>query len=145
MENLLTRINADLQAAMKSQAEFRLGVLRMMKSKILYVNARGDLPEAELVKIITKYSKELKDGIEEFRKVNRPDDVARIEKELQIVLEYLPKQLAPEEVKNLVTAVIASVGATSIKEMGKVMKEVTTRQPGIDGKLVNQFVRELLK
>jgi len=46
MENLLTRINADLQAAMKSQAEFRLGVLRMMKSKILYVNARGDLPEA---------------------------------------------------------------------------------------------------
>jgi len=87
----------------------------------------------------------LKDGIEEFRKVNRPDDVARIEKELQIVLEYLPKQLAPEEVKNLVTAVIASVGATSIKEMGKVMKEVTTRQPGIDGKLVNQFVRELLK
>ncbi|MDD5594601.1 MAG: GatB/YqeY domain-containing protein, partial [Candidatus Margulisbacteria bacterium] len=68
---LLNKINQDLQAAMKAKDELRLSVLRMMKSKILYVNARGDLPDAEVIKILTKYGKDIKESIEEFKKVGR--------------------------------------------------------------------------
>ncbi len=142
---LFQKINDQLKNAMKNKDELRLSTLRMVKRKILYVNAKGDLPDLEITKIIKKYSKELKESIEEFKKVERAKEVERHEKELAIVSEYLPKELSPEEVKKIVQQTIQEIGATSIKEMGKVMKAVLEKQPGIDGKVVNQFVRELLK
>lgn len=142
---LLNKINSDLHTAMKAKDEVRLSVLRMMKSKILYVNARGDLPDAELIKILTKYGKDIKESIEEFKKVGRTAEVEASQKELAIVREYLPQELSAEEIKALVQKTIAELGAVSIKEMGKVMKEVTAKNPGIDGKLVSQYVREILK
>ena len=142
---LLNKINTDLQAAMKNKDELKLSVLRMMKSKVLYVNARGDLPEAEVIKIVTKYGKDLKETIEEYTKIGRTVEVARARQELAVVLSYLPKELTPEEIKAAVKQAIGALGATSIKEMGNVMKKVTGEHPGIDGKLVSQFVRELLK
>jgi uncharacterized protein YqeY len=142
---LFSKINSDLQKALKGKEELRLSVLRMMKSKILYVNARGDLDDAELIKIITKYAKELKESIEEFNKVGRNADADTVKKELAVVSEYLPQELSSEEIKALVQTVIQEMGATSIKEMGNVMKAVLAKQPGIDGKMVNLFVRELLK
>jgi len=145
MSELLDKINKDLQAAMKAKAEQKLSVLRMMKSKVLNVNARGDLPEAEVIKIVTKYGKELKDSIEEFKKVAREADAGRVEQELKIVQEYLPKELSSDEIKALVQQVIAETGAASIKDMGNVMKAMKEKAPGADGKIVNQFVREFLK
>lgn len=142
---LLNKINDDLQAAMKAKDEFRLNVLRMMKSKVLYVNARGDLPDAEIIKILTKYGKELKEAIEEFKKVGRTDEAETTQKELAIVQAYLPKELSADEIKAVVQKTIGELGAASIKEMGRVMKEVTAKNPGLDGKLVSQFVREILK
>jgi hypothetical protein len=145
MSELLAKINDDLKTAMKAKAELRLSVLRMMKSKVLYVNARGDLPDAEIVKIINKYGKDLKESIEEFKKVGRTVEVEVAQKELAIVQEYLPKELSADEVKALVQQVIQETGASSIKEMGNVMKAVLAKQPSADGKLVSQFVREILK
>ena len=142
---LFSKINTALQKALKEREALRLSVLRMIKSKILYVNARGDMDDAELIKIISKYGKELKESIEEFIKVGRSTEVDTVKKELAIVSEYLPQELSPEEIKSLVQAVIQEMGASSIKEMGNVMKAVLVKQPGIDGKMVNQFVRELLK
>ena len=142
---IFKRINADLAKAMKEKQEERLSVLRMMKSKVLYVNARGDLPDAEVIKIVNKYAKELKESIEEFGKVGRSADAAKFAKELEIVKEYLPKELSPDEVKKIVQQVVAELGAASIKEMGNVMKGVMAKAPGADGKLVSQFVREILK
>jgi len=142
---LFSKINTALQKALKDRDALRLGVLRMVKSKILYVNARGELEDAEIIKIITKYSKELKESIEEFIKVGRTADAETVKKELAIVSEYLPKELSPDEIKSLVQTVIQELGASTLKEMGNVMKAVMAKQPGIDGKLVNQFVRELLK
>ena len=142
---MFNKINDELKTALKHKDELRLSVLRMMKSKILYVNARGDLPEAEIIKIITKYSKEIKESIEEFKKVGRTEDAAKAEKELVIVQEFLPKELSADEVKAAVQQAISATGATSIKEMGNVMKEVLAKHPGIDGKIVSQFVREILK
>jgi uncharacterized protein YqeY len=142
---LFDRINNDLKQAMKARDELRLSVLRMMKSKVLYVNARGDLPDAEVIKIINKYGKDIKESIEEFQKVGRTAEVSRSEQELKIVQEYLPKELSPDEIKSLVQQAVAELGATSVKELGNVMKAVMAKSPGIDGKLVNQFVREVLK
>jgi uncharacterized protein YqeY len=142
---LFNKINQELKSALKNKDELRLSTLRMMKSKILYVNAKGDLPDAEITKILKKYSKELKESVEEFKKVGRTEEAQRHEKELAIVSGFLPKELSPEEIKKTVEEVIKETGATSIKEMGKVMKGVLAKHPGIDGKTVNQFVRELLK
>jgi len=142
---LFNKINQELKNALKSKNELRLSTLRMMKSKVLYVNAKGDLPDAEITKILKKYSKELKESIEEFKKVERPAEVERHEKELAIVSEFLPKELSPEEIKKAVEQAVKDTGAASIKELGKVMKEVLAKHPGIDGKTVNQFVREILK
>jgi uncharacterized protein YqeY len=142
---LFNKINQELKNALKNKDELRLSTLRMMKSKVLYVNPKGDLPDMEILKILKKYAKTLKEAIEEFKKVGRSEEVERHEKELAIVSEYLPKELSPEEVKKIVQQAIQETGAASIKETGKVMKEVLGKHPGIDGKTVNQFVRELLK
>lgn len=145
MNELFSKINSDLMRAMKEKNEFRLSTLRMMKSKILYVNARGDLPEGEIIKILIKFGKELKEAIEESKKVGRGDVAESAEKELKIVEEYLPEQLSEEEIRSAVQSTISALGATSIKDMGKVIKEVMAKHPGIDGKSVNQFAKEILK
>ncbi|PIS31084.1 hypothetical protein COT42_01950 [Candidatus Saganbacteria bacterium CG08_land_8_20_14_0_20_45_16] len=141
---LFNKINEELKNAMKAKDELRLSVLRMVKSKILYVNARGDLSEPEITKIIKKYSKELNESSEEYRKASREDEVAKIEDELKIIEEFLPKELSPAEIKELVEKTIKDVGATSIKDMGKVMKELS-QNPAVDGKLASQLVRKILK
>ena len=117
----------------------------MMKSKILYVNARGDIPDAEAIKILTKYAKELAEAAEEAKKVGRLPDAEKSEKELKVVSEYLPKQISADEIKKAVESAIKELNASSIKEMGSVMKAVLAKHPGVDGKMVNQFVREILK
>ncbi|KAF0135071.1 MAG: hypothetical protein FD145_209 [Candidatus Saganbacteria bacterium] len=88
-KTILPGISNDIAKAMKEKEELRLSVLRMMKSKILYVNARGDLPDPEIIKIIAKYAKELKESIEEAKKVDRPEAAKKTEAELKIVEEYL--------------------------------------------------------
>ncbi|MFH1826683.1 MAG: GatB/YqeY domain-containing protein [bacterium] len=143
--DLFKKLNSELVKAMKEKKPERLSVLRMMKSKILYVNARGELPDADVVKIVKKYGNELKDSIEQFAKAGKTAEVEQHKKELVVVQEFLPKELAPEEVKKIVEAVVKETGASSVKDMGNVMKAVMAKAPGIDGKVVNQFVRELLK
>ncbi|MFC1511349.1 GatB/YqeY domain-containing protein [Candidatus Margulisiibacteriota bacterium] len=142
---LFKKINDQLKTAMKEKNKLRLSTLRMVKSKILYVNSKGDLPDAEITKIIKKYAKTLKESIEEFKKVERAEEAAKHEKELAIVQEFLPQEISPAEVKKIVQAAVKETGASSIKEMGNVMKAVLAKHPGIDGKAVSQFVREILK
>jgi len=144
-ENLYAKINKDLQTAMKEKNEQRLGVLRMVKSRVLYVNARGDMPESEIIKIVSKYAKELKESIEEIKKLGRADEAAVLEQELAIVQEYLPKEVSGDDLKAAIKAIIAQLGATTIKDMGKVMKEVQAKFPTSDGKAVSQMVREALQ
>lgn len=141
---MFNKITQDLQKAMKDKDTVRLATLRMMKAAILKVSARGDLPEEEIIKILTKYKKILKEAAEEARKVGREEDAVKTEAELKIVEEYLPQELSADEIKAAVFKTIEEIGATSIKDMGKVMKEVLAKFPGIDAKLVNQFVREKL-
>jgi hypothetical protein len=144
MNELFKKLNNDLSSAMKAKDKFRLDVIRMMKSKVLNVNARGDLPDAEIIKILQKYAKSLKDAIEETKKVNRPDAVKKLEGELKVVEGYLPKMLSEVEVRDVVAKAIAEVGATSVKDTGKVMKAVMGKGLNVDGSIVSKLVLEML-
>lgn len=144
-KELFTKINEEIKSAMKAKDQLRLSTLRMMKSKILYVNARGDLPDTEITKILKKYEKQMKESIEAFKKVNKTQEVETHEKELAILQTFLPVELSPDQIKAAVQKIIGELGASSIKEMGNVMKAVLEKHPGIDGKTVSQFVREILK
>lgn len=144
MSELFKKINENLQKAMKEKDKTRLEVLRMMKSKVLLVNARGELADAEIVKILQKYAKTLKDAIDETKKVNRPEAVRQLEKELNIVEEYVPKMMSEAETKEIVKKIVSEIGATSPKDTGKVMKEIMARGLNLDGKLASQMVKDLL-
>ena len=141
---LFKKINEELQAAMKKKDALRLETLRMMKSKILLVNARGELEDKEILKILSKYAKTLREAIEEARKANRLDISEKTEKELKIVEEYLPKQLSEDETRKLAKKMIDKLGASSMKDMGKVMKAIMSEHADVDGKTVKDVVSEIL-
>jgi hypothetical protein len=145
MEILFKKISDDLQSAMKARDALRLDTLRMMKSKVLNVNAKGALPDAEIIKIISKYAKSLRDSIEEFKKGDRFDAIKKVEEELKIIGEYLPQQPSEDEIKLKVKNAVAELGATSAKEKGAVIKKVMSEIPGVDGGTVSRLTSEILK
>ncbi len=148
------RIVADLTAAMKAKDAARLGVLRMLKAKLLEaeVEARGkkgvsaSLEDADALAVIAAYAKQRRDSIDAYRAGGREDLASREEAELRVVQEYLPRQMSAEEIREMAREVIATVGATSMKEIGVVMKALMPRTKGAaDGKLGNDIVRSLLE
>lgn len=141
---LYDRINEDIKQSMKSKAQQRLDVLRMMKTKIMTVDARGNLPEDEIIKILSTYEKNLKDAFDLSQSSGRVDALADLETEMAIVREYLPQKLSAVETEALVQQAIQDTGATSKKEMGLVMKKVMASGQVLDGALVKQCVDKLL-
>lgn len=147
--SLREQLNADKKEAMKAReaGKLRLAVIRMVWSTIrnLEIDKKRDLTEEEIAGVIAKEVKMRKDSIEEFKKGNRMDLVEQAEQEVEVLLPYLPQQLSEEEVRQVVSDTIAEIGATSPKEMGKVMSALMPKVKGrADGKLVNTIVRELL-
>ena len=139
------KINADITAAMKASDKLRLETLRMMKSKILIVNARGDLPESETVKILQNYAKSLKESIDIMEQHGKAEEAGKVTKELSVVEEYLPVMLSEEEAGKLVRQAINDLGITSIKEIGRVMKETVGKRQDLDGSMVRKIVSEILQ
>jgi uncharacterized protein YqeY len=147
------RIVADLTAAMKAKDTQRLGVVRMLKSKVMEAEVeqrsrRGPeyvLDDQECVAVIASYAKQRRDSIEAYRKGGKEDLATKEEAELAIVQQYLPAQMSEDEVRRIVAAAIAESGASSSKEMGAIMKIVMPRlKGGADGAVVSRIVRELL-
>ena len=147
------RIVADLTAAMKSKDAARLGVVRMLKARMLEAEValrakRGlgyQLEDPEALAVIALYAKQRRDSIEAYQKGGRIDLAVKEEAELLLIQTYLPRQLTPDEVRAVVREAITASGATSAKEMGAVMKLVAPRVKGLaDGKMVNDLVREML-
>ena len=135
--------------AMKAKDTVRLGALRNAKKYIIEAMTAGpeiaELPDADVLKIISKLAKQGADSAAIFTEQNRPDLAAEELAQVAVFQEYLPRQLTPEELEAEVRAVIAEVGATSVKEMGKVMGVVTKKLAGrADGKDISAKVRELL-
>src|SRR5262249_7640500 len=103
------------------------------------------LSDPEAIKALAAYAKQRRDSIESYRQGGREDLALKEEAELAIVQEYLPKQLAADEVRRIAREAIAEAGATSPKDLGAVMKIVMPRVKGAaDGRMVNQIVAELL-
>jgi hypothetical protein len=151
--SLKERIGEDMKAALKAGEKERLGVLRMMRAKVLEFEVASrekqgrdhEATDAEVVDALSSYAKQRKDSIEAFRSAGREDLASREESELSIVREYLPRPLGDEEVRAIVAEAIAEAGATSAKDMGAVMKLVMPRVKGsADGKMVHEIVRALL-
>ena len=145
---LTDKVNADIAAAMKAKDAGRLSALRMVKAAIMNkgVEKGRDLEDAEVVQVITSLVKQRRDSIEQFSKAGRSDLVEKETAEIAVLTEFLPPAATPEEVDAAVAAAIAETGATSAKDVGKVMKAVMPKLAGknADGRTINEAVRRKL-
>lgn len=151
--SLKQRILDDIKIAMKTQQPQRLGVLRMLKAKILEAEVaqrekKGleyQLEDPETLRVVGQYAKQRRESIDSYRSGGRVELAAQEEAELKIVEEYLPQAASDDQVRAAVQAAIAELGATSRKEMGAVMRTALSKLQGAaDGKVVNKIVMELL-
>jgi len=142
------RVGADITAAMKARDTARLSALRMLKAAVMNkgVEKGRDLDDAEVLQVIASLVKQRRDSIEQFSKAGRTDLVDKETGELNVLQAYLPAGATPEEINAAVAEAIAETGASSPKDMGKVMKAVMPKLAGknADGKAVNEAVRRLL-
>lgn len=140
------KIAEDLKNAMKSGDKFRLSVLRMLKSALQLesISKKHELSDDEVVTVIKKQVKTRKDSIEEFKKYNKTEEVAKLEKEIEILNAYLPEEMTEEEIKKVIDDVFKELKPTSMKEMGLVMKELNTKITNADMSLVSKLVKERL-
>jgi uncharacterized protein len=146
MNSLRTQIEADLKKAMLEKNEVAKDALRMAKSELLNkeVELGRDLTLDEAVQVLQKGVKARRDAIEQFREGGRLESVAEEERQLAVLLPYLPKQLGEDETRAALIALRDELGLGSKKDMGKLMKELKARHEGIDGKLAAKLAGELL-
>lgn len=141
---IIETINEGIKEAMRSRDQVRLNTLRMLKSKILAVDARAALPDADVIKLFKTYYGSLQEALEQAQSANRPDIAEPLKAELAIIQEFLPKALSSEETKKIVIQAIAESGAKSKKDLGLVMKAIRNINSGVDGKVAKDFADELL-
>ena len=142
------QVGADIAAAMKARDASRLSALRMLKAAVMNksVEKGRDLDDAEVQQVVTSLVKQRRDSIEQFTNAGRTDLVEKETAELTVLQAYLPAAATPEEINAAVAEAIAETGASSPKDMGKVMKAVMPKLAGknADGKAVNEAVRRTL-
>ncbi len=142
----------DLKEAMRQKDDVRkrgirsvIAAMKMAESELDKSGQRVSLTDDDILVLIAKQANQRQESIDEFRRGGREDLVAEEEAELAILKSYLPEQLSREEIEAEVRQIIVEVDATGPQDMGKVMKPIMARFRGrVDGKLVNQIVRELL-
>ena len=144
---LKEKLLEDLKQSMKEKNTNRKNVVQMVRAGILQVEKdKGiQLEDAQVLEIIAKELKKRKDSLADFEKANREDLINQVNEEISVVEEYLPKQLSDEELELKIQEIITKVGATTIKDLGMVMKEAKTEIGAqADGKRINEVVRKLL-
>ena len=144
---LKEKLLEDLKNSMKDKNIVRKNVIQMVRAAILQVekDKQISLEDNQIIDIIAKESKKRKDSLADYEKSGREDLINEIKEEIEILAEYLPKQLSLEEVEAIVKEVIEEVGATSMKDMGKVMKAAKEKiGAASDGKTINEVVKKLL-
>jgi hypothetical protein len=144
---LKERLNEDMKAAMRAREELRLSVIRLVRASVqnVEVEKRSELDDAGVVEVLEKEAKKRREAIEEYTKAKRTDLADKEQKELEILNAYLPQQMTMDELRAVVQACIAEVGATSRKDTGAVMKALMPQIRGrADGKAANQIVQEML-
>ncbi|MDB6028790.1 MAG: hypothetical protein JWM68_5013 [Verrucomicrobiales bacterium] len=142
------KIAQDIKAAMLARDADRLNTLRMLKSAIGYAQIERKTEtssDAEVIAIVQKEVKKRRDSITQFESGGRPELAAKEKLEITILEGFLPQALSPEELEALVRAAIQETGATSKKDMGKVIKAVQAQAAGrAEGKVISELVGKLL-
>jgi hypothetical protein len=145
--SLKDKLMQELKFSMKNKDTIRKNTVIMVNAAIKQreVDERIQLGDEDILDIVSKQLKEKRMAIEEFKKGNRQDLVDLTNAEMAILLEYLPQQLTEEEVEKIVRETIEETGATSIKEIGLIMKSVMPKVKGrADGNMINKAVRKIL-
>src|SRR6516165_2587135 len=146
--DIVQKVEQDLVAAMKGREELRLSVLRMMKSalKLKQVELTRPLEDPEVLAVLRTLVKQRHESAEQFRKGGREELASKEEAEIKIVEEYLPAAASDEEIEAAVMAAIADTGASTAKDLGKVMKAAMAKLAGknVEGKRVNEKARAKL-
>ena len=148
--SLFDQISSDIKAAMLARDKQRLEALRGVKKEFLEAKTAkgsdGDLPDETAMKILVKMVKQRKDSAQIYIEQNRPELAEGELAEAKIIEEYLPQQMTEEELETALKAIIAETGATSAKDMGKVMGIVTAKAKGrADMKIVGGLVKKMLQ
>lgn len=141
------QIKNDLVSAMKNQDKFLVSVLRMLKSAIQSetINKKRDLSDDEVIAVIKKQVKVRSTSLEEYKNYNRADMVENLEKEIEILSNYLPEELSIDEINKIIDETIQELNATSIKEMGLVIKTISSKFGNqVDMSTVSKIVKEKL-
>jgi uncharacterized protein len=143
--SLKQRIINDLTAAMKAQAAARLSTLRMVKAALMNreIEQGGELTDEEMTKLLQSLVKQRRDSVEQYEKGGRADLAAKERAEIGVIEEYLPQAATRGEIEQAVAAAIAETGASSMKEMGAVMKAAQARLAGraADGRTMSEIVK----
>lgn len=144
---LKEKLLEDMKVSMRDKKIIRKNVIQMVRAAILQVekDKQIELNDEQITEIIAKESKKRKDSLADYEKSGRQDLIDQINEEIEILSEYLPKPLTTEEIEKIIEEVIASTGASTMKDMGMVMKEAKAKiGPAADGKTINEIVKQKL-
>ncbi|CAH2214124.1 GatB/YqeY domain-containing protein [Tepidibacter aestuarii] len=146
--SLKAKLMDDLKLAMKEKNQVKKSVVTLIRAAVKQyeVDNRVELDEQGVLDIVVKQMKQRKDALEEFTKAGREDLISQTQEEMEILKDYLPAQLSEEEIEAIVVDTIKEIGASSKKEMGKVMSALMPKVKGkADGKIVNELVKKHLQ
>lgn len=145
--NLKEQLKEDLKTAMRAKEINKRDCIRAINTMIkqIEVDERVELNDSDIIKLIQKGIKQREEAISQYKDASRDDLVQKEQEQVDVFKEYLPKQLSDDELENAMKEVINEVGATSIKDMGKVMGQASKKFAGIaDGKRINEMTKKLL-
>ena len=144
---LKEKLMEDLKNAMKNKDEIRKNTVQMVRAAILQIEKdKGiQVEDDKILEIIAKEVKSKKDALKDFEKAERQDLIDQTNQEIEVLQVYLPKQLSKEEIKVELEKIIAEIGATTMKDMGTIMKEAKAKMgAAADGKTINEVAKEIM-
>lgn len=144
---LKEKLLEDLKESMKEKNVIRKNVVQMVRAAILQIekDKKIEVSDSQIVEIIAKEAKKRKDALEDYQKSGREDLIEQMNQEIKILNEYLPKQLTEEELTQKMQEIITELGATSIKNIGAVMKKAKeTIGAAANGKAINEVAKKIL-
>ena len=144
---LKERLAEDLKSAMKDKNVIRKNVVQFVRAGILQIEKdnKVTLDDNGVLEVIAKQLKQRKDSLPDYEKSGRDDLIAELKAEMDVLMDYLPKQLTKEELETIIKEIVEELGATSIKDMGKVMAAAKAKTVGrADGRMINEIAKGLL-
>ena len=144
---LKEKLMEDLKEAMKSKNEIKKNTVQMVRAAILQIEKdKGiQVEDDRILEIIAKEVKTKRDAIKDFEKAERQDLIDQTNQEIEVLQQYLPKQLSREEIKVELEKIISEIGATTMKDMGAIMKEAKAKMgASADGKTINEVAKEIM-